>query len=278
MAYNGNISYNLPTRCSTTKRESIVVITYKPITDLADFDRATDLEVMIWGTVEREAIGSHTTQVIVHTGGCMLGAYDGEQLIGFVVGLATRDPKRLWSHIAAVHPEYQRQGIGAALKFFQRDWALEQGYSIMQWTFDPMLAPNANFNFNVLGVMCNTFHENFYGFMQDEINKGMPSDRFQVTWDLKQAQSINHPEEMLFLLTKDDKDSPIKSGSPLENEYYAVEIPQNFNRIKEQNVEQAMRWKLVFRGVISDAFAQGYMAVAFVRESNRCYYVLKRVS
>jgi predicted GNAT superfamily acetyltransferase len=39
-----------------------------------------------------------------------------------------------------IHPRLQGGGIGAALKWRQRERALEQGLDLMTWTFDPLEA------------------------------------------------------------------------------------------------------------------------------------------
>ena len=56
----------------------------------------------------------------------------------------------LWSHMAGVLPEY-RGGLGYRLKLAQRERALAQGYDLIEWTFDPLQAMNAHFNFAKLG-------------------------------------------------------------------------------------------------------------------------------
>ena len=73
-------------------------------------------------------------------------------MVGFayaVVGMKQGRPM-LWSHMAGVLPEY-RGGLGFRLKLAQRDRALAQGYDLIEWTFDPMQAMNAHFNFAKLG-------------------------------------------------------------------------------------------------------------------------------
>ena len=74
-------------------------------------------------------------------------------MIGFayaVVGMKAGRPMQ-WSHMTGVLPEY-RGGLGYRLKLEQRARALAQGYDLIEWTFDPMQAMNAHFNFAKLGV------------------------------------------------------------------------------------------------------------------------------
>src|SRR5262245_57168782 len=146
------------------------MITYRLVTEQKDFIQVAHLEQIIWDMEPLDVVSPHFLQVISHAGGCVIGAFDGDKMVGCCFALAMRNEPRLWSHIAAVLPEYQRQGIGYQLKQEQRTWALENGYQYMSWTFDPMMAANAHFNFHLLGAKSHTYHVNFYGDMADALN------------------------------------------------------------------------------------------------------------
>ncbi|MCB1024523.1 MAG: GNAT family N-acetyltransferase [Acidobacteria bacterium] len=90
-----------------------------------------------------------------HAGGFTLGAYDGEKLVGFVLSLAAymQNEKMIYSHMAAIDPEYQNYGIGARLKWAQRERALIDGVRFIKWTFQPLRARNAFFNLEKLGAV-----------------------------------------------------------------------------------------------------------------------------
>ena len=79
-------------------------------------------------------------------------------MVGFayaVVGMKDGQPMQ-WSHMAGVLPEF-RGGLGYRLKLAQRERALAQGLDLIEWTFDPLQAMNAHFNFAKLGgVATNT--------------------------------------------------------------------------------------------------------------------------
>ena len=73
-------------------------------------------------------------------GGQVIGAFDGDTLIGFAMSLpGYRDGKPyLHSHMLAVLPQYRNAGIGRRLKLAQRDDAIARGFDLMEWTFDPL--------------------------------------------------------------------------------------------------------------------------------------------
>src|SRR5207247_8508729 len=112
-----------------------------------------------------------------------------EETGGSVVGWRARDADGLHvhSHMLAVLPGSRSGGVGYALNLAQRAQALEAGYGVVRWTFDPLQARNAHFNLNKLGVLCDRFHRDFYGAMSDALNRAARSDRLVVRWELDRA-------------------------------------------------------------------------------------------
>lgn len=251
------------------------MIHYRPLTTIDEFEQVSALEILIWGLPELYAIAPHTIKVILHAGGCLIGALEDERVIGFVIGLARRDD-RLWSHIAAVHPDYQRQGIGYQLKHTQREWAREQGFTHMHWTFDPLLRVNAHFNLHQLGAYAQTYHANFYGQMLDGINAGLPSDRLQVTWDIiPQTRPATPPDADAPLLLEADADGYPRLNGPAYAPWHRVQVPQDMAYLRAHALPTAQAWRLAQREVLQTAFAQGYRAVDFVKGNTMsCYYLL----
>ncbi len=261
-------------------------IFYRMITDPAEFADVADLEARIWGSEPHELVAAHTLKVVLHTGGCLIGVYDDAHdpptLIGFVLGFASQTPpdrKRLWSHIAAVDPDYQRQGIGAALKREQRTWAQSMGYEMISWTFDPLLSQNANFNLKRLGVQCSTYHVDFYGAMPNDLSRGLPSDRLEADWFLDEslkAAVAPLPDaiaDVPFLLVSDDG-QPRQTMQNLSAAVCCVEIPQNFLNLKSNNIQLAQRWQQNLRHTLQQAFRAGYVAVDFRRTKTQHSYIL----
>lgn len=247
-----------------------MAIEYRNCTN-AEYDAVGELERLVWGMSEVQSISSDVLNVLGHTGGGVLGAFDGERLVAFTIAFATREPERLWSHIAAVHPDYQSQGIGYELKHKQREWAMAQGYKRMSWTFDPLQRRNAYFNFHLLGAECQIYHENFYGEMSDGINAGLPSDRFEVLWHFENKPRLIPPKEASFLL-----DASLKPVEPSED-WHFVEIPYEISTLKAENMARAKEWQLALRSIMQGVFAKGYKVVDFMRdaEAMRAYYGLK---
>lgn len=252
-------------------------IDYRPCQTNEEFEAVKALEVSIWQMPKHEAITTHTLHVLQHTGGIVMGAFDDDTMIGMAVAFPTKTAGLIWSHMAGVHPDYQGQGIGYQIKQAQREIALGLGYSEMRWTFDPAMRGNAHFNFHLLGVTSNIYHHNFYGVMSDGINAGVPSDRFEVVWDLaSDAPQDDYPDDLEFLL-RSDEGVPVISAQT-RHTYHAVQCPYDFQAVKAQNLDLAIQWRQSMREVLQSAFAGGYDVVDFVnqREVEQCYYVLRR--
>src|SRR5262249_7573029 len=69
-------------------------------------------------------------------GGILIGAFDGNALVGFVFGFPGYISGRrvLHSHMLAVDPAHRDKDLGFRLKLAQRERALEQGVDQMTWT------------------------------------------------------------------------------------------------------------------------------------------------
>jgi predicted GNAT superfamily acetyltransferase len=85
----------------------------------------------------------------------------------------------LHSHVTGVMAAAAGRGVGRALKWHQRAWALERGIGRVRWTFDPAIRRNAVLNLVHLGAQVSGYAEDVYGRMQDARNAGLPTDRLR---------------------------------------------------------------------------------------------------
>src|SRR5256884_7063845 len=151
---------------------------------LDEFHHCVDLQREIWGEADLEVEPATMFVVAAHSGGEVLGAFDGDPLVGYslaVVGLRDRVPY-LHSHMTGVHSEYRDRGVGRRLKLFQRTEALGRGIRLIQWTFDPLELRNAHFNLNRLGAICRRYLPNLYGITTSPLHRGLATDRLVAEW------------------------------------------------------------------------------------------------
>src|SRR5712691_7278743 len=160
----------------------------RPLESIEDFLKAERVQIEIWSMEDRmQAIPLHVLLTAQENGGLVAGAFNSaEQMIGILFGFIgqTHEGKfKHCSHLMGVQASVRRQSVGQALKLFQREHVLRQGLDLVTWTFDPLEGVNASLNIGKLGAITRTFKPDHYGnSMTDELNRGLPTDRFEVEW------------------------------------------------------------------------------------------------
>ncbi|MEP7292115.1 MAG: GNAT family N-acetyltransferase [Chloroflexota bacterium] len=259
------------------------MIEYRILRDPAELEEIVNLEIIVWGLNPRNAVPSAILHVMALNGGLVLGAYDDDRLIGLLICLTVKRGADvfLWSHMTGVHPDHQGGGIGLELKRYQRRWALDNGYRSIRWTFDPLQSKNAGFNLHQLGkdaqLTSDTYHVNFYGDMDDDINRGMPSDRIEVCWALDQP-SLHHATsaKSVLLLRADERGYPIIEESAWDKDCYTAAVPADLDGLRRTDRPAVPKWRLALRDVLQSAFARGYQAVDFTQHRGLYVYHLRR--
>ena len=281
-----------------------------------DMKAVNGLQLEVWG--DEGIVPLHLLITIAHNGGLVLGAFVETRLVGFVFGFpglvdSPNGPRtKHCSHMLGVCPDCRSQGVGFALKRAQWQMVRRQGLDQITWTYDPLLSNNAYLNVSRLGTVCNTYFRAHYGEMDDNLNAGLPSDRFQVElWvnsprvtdrmskrprcHLDLAHYLSGGAEIInpTQLSEDGwprpPESPWVGGAiaeklgevPPPNEdrraLYLLEIPANLLALKAANQELALVWRLHTRMLFEDLFERGYLVTDFLylRGTNpRSFYVL----
>ena len=152
-----------------------------------EFDACVDLQQSVWQFREIDAVPRRIFVVTRSIGGQVIGAFAGEQLAGFAMaipGMRNGHPY-LHSHMLAVRPQFRNRGIGAQLKWAQRDDALARGIDLIEWTFDPLAIKNAYMNIEKLGVVIRRYTPDFYGVSSSPLHGSLPTDRLHAEWWLR---------------------------------------------------------------------------------------------
>jgi len=265
-------------------------IVYKNVIGLKEIQDVVCFQEEIWN---KDAV-TPLPQLIAATqnGGTIVGAFIEGKLIGFSYGFSgfKNGKKYLISHMTGVHSNYHNYGIGLQLKLKQREWAVDYGYQKIVWTFDPLEAKNAYFNLNKLGAYSKTYFPSYYGEMSDKLNKGLPSDRLLVEWDicsnrvtkaltgvLKNDALVNQYKPLLSYSDSRNIPYPQEVESIKAEEGYLIPVPANFQILKQEDFEAAKAWRYKLRDAVSDAFSRGFVVTGMLKKNlaNIHFYVIE---
>jgi len=285
-----------PSNGSPRTRLSAAQIAIRDLQSLGDFRDCVRLQQEIWEFPEGEAeiVPASFLVVLERYGGVCVGAFDDLQMVGFVVGFLGMSGNRLLhhSHMLAVRSGYRGRGVGADLKWAQRERVRQQKVDLVNWTFDPLQTENAHFNINRLGAVAQKYIVDLYGESESPLHGGLPTDRFEAEWWIESPRVIatqrgGRPERegweelpranMTRALGSGFRGPEGDSRLDLEDEELLVEVPENLNEIMARDRDLALDWRMRARAVFQNYFPR-YRVESFHRAEGRCYYRLVRPS
>jgi len=241
--------------------------TIRECTTIEEFDRCVSLQREAFGLPDLELSPRRHLIVSRQAGGWTLGAFVADRMVGFVHHLAAvrGDEVFGYSHVMAVAKDYQNKGVGARLKWAQRERVLAEGRKLIKWTWDPMMARNAHFNLNRLGATVDTYADNFYGvdYGNDE-RPGLPSDRLFASWNVDTprvhalAKGVETPFEAKRVAT--------------------VAIPADWSVLIKRDPQRAREEQARVREELKKAFAEKLICAGFERGQEASRYVLFEVN
>ena len=237
-------------------------IEIRECTTLDELAACVDLQREVFALPEIEISPVRHFVVTRNAGGFALGAFADGELIGFVLSVPAflRGEKAFYSHMTAVRAAYQGTGIGARLKWAQRERALAYGVRCIKWTFEPVKARNAFFNLEKLGAIVTQYEENFYGVDYSADKKiGLASDRLFAEWHLE-SEKVN----------------ALADGKPWAEDREpaaCIVVPLNWSELVK-TPEKALSEQLRVRGEFQSAFAEGLVGRGFARDELKPRYLL----
>src|SRR5258708_7832440 len=236
-------------------------ISVRQCTSLEDFNACVALQREIWREQDLEVEPATMFVVASHTGGQVLGAFDGPSLVGFTLALASlrNGAPYLHSHMTGVRPSYRDRGVGRALKLFQREEALSRDIRLIEWTFDPLEARNAHFNLNRLGAICRRYLPNLYGVTTSPLHRGLATDRLVAEWALDSPRVI----------------AAVAQGhvEPAIEAAY-ITLPADLERRKAEEPDRLQDVQEKLRSEFSKWFGRGHAAVGLKAGSRGAAYVM----
>ncbi len=227
----------------------------------ADSALIADLFDKVWDV--KSMVSPEIITASVHNGGygsvIYIGSGDRRRPVGAAFALVGRalpglNGPNLHSHATGVLPGFVGKGIGEMIKRHQWDWAKENGFETITWTFDPLVRRNAHFNLVKLGARVLGYHQNFYGELDDGINAGEQSDRVLVQWDVT---GVDVPLGRKFI-------------EPTQNAM-VIETPADIEQLRKTDRVQSDGWRARQRAAFESAQLAGLRVVGL---SNDFSYVL----
>ena len=252
----------------------------------SDFEACIPLQRAVWGIPDLEITSAIQLIATVHAGGIVhLAETEGGKIVGFAYAFpALRGGiPHLHSDMLAVLPDLRARGLGARLKWAQRDEALARGVGLISWTYDPMQARNANLNLRRLGAQAPQFVADFYGRTSSALHHGLPTDRLIVRWDLKSkrvqecAAAVEPTLAMAAPALPRINDVKWQAGWPVSSEprldlqdaELLLEIPPDWDVLCQAAPVVAQDWHGKVRRALQGYLGRGYVAVDFVPSEER---------
>ena len=275
--------------------------------DSRQLDGVVELQKSWWGKQAGNLVPRHMLHSLAHYGGHVLGALDGDKLVGFVMGfigtdidIDDRDARPAMANLLimskrmAVLPGYRGRNIGFRLKMAQRDIAMKQAIRLITWTVDPLLAPNAHLNIRKLGAVAGRYATDYFAADGSPALRG---DRLIIDWWVTQRRVKERARgagSQLGLKRYLDVSAPIVNRAEAGGDWLRprgmtdvpgstfalVEIPGDFLALAESDSALAADWRQHIRDVFQRIFAAGYIITDFVSDDfqgrRRSFYLLSR--
>jgi predicted GNAT superfamily acetyltransferase len=275
-------------------------IEIRPLQTIEEYQQAEHVQRLAWDIAgDLEVTPLHMLVTIQKNGGLVLGAFDDSHLVGFLCGFMGRSADgrlKHCSHQMGILPTHRSHGLGQRLKWRQRELVLQQGLNWITWTYDPLETANAHLNITRLGAVCRTYLRNVYGELQDGLNHGLPTDRFQVDWWLDSPRVVARRDgiasaprslaEAIEMGAATVNSVSFSNGIPepqgweqVTTPLALVEVPAHFQRLKSHSPETAKSWRTTTRDVFESYFKRGYSVTDLLRHQadgrDRCLYLLQ---
>jgi predicted GNAT superfamily acetyltransferase len=233
---------------------------------LDELDACVKLQKKVFALPDLEVSPRRHLVVTISAGGFVLGAFAGKRLVGFVLSVPgfLGDERFFYSHMTAVAEDFQSFGIGAKLKWSQREEALKEKVKFIKWTFHPCQARNAFFNLEKLGAIIKSYAANYYGTdypnsHDSNVKIGLDSDRLFADWNLE--------SEKVIALSKGEHFTEQPDVA------VTIEISNDWNKTVKENPEKAVAEQQRVKEEFQKAFAENLICRNFLRDDEKPKYL-----
>lgn len=286
----------------------MIDIEYRLIRRVDDLSQVVNLQRLVWQWNDDSAgvIGFHMLVSLMRSGAPLIGAFDGDLLVGFSIGFFGIDNVdsdrpalanlKIASKRMGVHPDYRNSGIGLQIKREQRKFAQKQGIQLVTWTFDPLKSRNAHLYIRKLGAMVREFIQDYYGTNEGLADISGHTDRFVCEWwvnsrrveerlngtrpDLKLGQYLQGGVEIINPTQLQGNNLPLPYAGSVtlgQSTMLLVEIPADDKILSHEETLEKL-WRSHLRLVFDAVFQMGYIVTDFLHEEyegrQRSFYLM----
>jgi predicted GNAT superfamily acetyltransferase len=214
-----------------------------------DCEAAGALFDRVWGM--SGMVPNEVIIATVHAGGYASLAWVGDALVGASWGFlgSHGGEHTLHSHVTGVIARHGSAGVGEALKRHQWAWAKARQLDSITWSFDPLVRRNAYFNLVKLGAQVIEYHEDFYGSIEDGLNRGEHTDRLIVRWAV-------------------DGRSETSTGATINHAAWTIATPEDVEALRLVDRSVAHEWRVRQRADLRKVFSGGWKIAGLMSDGS----------
>lgn len=261
-------------------------ITFRSITAEHELQACIGLQAEIWGLGPDGCDSLITLKLLTMETpmmGLVMGAFDGERMVGLAICLPTRAVGCIYGHMLGLLPEYRDGGIGLDLQKQVLDWCRAHDLFKLVWTYEPLEGRNAHLYLNRFGACVVAYKPDCF-VVADEMNSGMPIDRFLVEQNLLLPRTQAcldgryKPPELSTVLGL----LPVaRSNSMPDADRLLVQIPADLQLLKQTDRDGAVALRQETRLLFSEYInRRGYRCRNLISDmqqgTRQNYYLLER--
>ena len=265
------------------KRKDEIKVTIAPFRNFADYKSCEDIQKEVYSSHDIDIVPAHILVDMNRCGGILRGAFSSlGDLIGFgcsFPGVEGKKPVQNAS-LLAVRAAYRNFDIGFKLMTVIRQESLKQKISLVTASIDPMQPAQAYFALGKMGAWSNRYEEDCYGETTRYQDRGMPTDRLHVCWDLASSEvdqrlksgpprhGLRRELKKQVIVNQLKENAPGIIGSSTiklscSEKAFLLEVPYNLPEIKARDLGMAMEWQSKMRQAFRHYFRKGYAATEF---------------
>ena len=263
----------------------------RPLKNIDECRQCERIQALTWGAT---GVTCEAMIAAAKYGGVLIGTLMDGKVVGFIFAFLAQYHGHLahWSHMMAVEAKYRDQGFGYKMKMVHRQVALGRGIKSICWTFDPLQSRNARLNISRLGAMAEEYVPDCYGRFPSLLEKGLPSDRWVVNWQIAtarvekrlrgEAPSFDPALPRVNVTRLNTQGFPQNRAIQLDmaDRRLLVETPSQTDAMRAEAMPLARRWRMEARRIFQHYLAKGYRVDDFfpsqTATEGRCFYLLRR--